>query len=324
MPERALVTRDGPTSITIYDPERGLRTIAVAEASEKHWARAKDQTQLLKAIETKLKAQADYVVWRDGVVVPSRTTGGPGGPRAERKGKRVLVRGPALPDADPGKQVAERWRQRFCAKEEGRTAVDEEKLAHALNDARLRCTRICEQHQDSKIRGTEGTGEFERYTPAKYIEAAREVLGRIDLDPASSKQAQKVVKARKMFTAREDGLEQEWNGNIWLNPPYHRELGPAFIKKLLEEIAAGRTKEAILLNNNGTDTDWFKDAAPICASVCFTVGRVKFLQPNGVAVLPTQGQAFFYFGRRVSKFEGVFCSIGNCFRPSKSFEREED
>jgi hypothetical protein len=193
------------------------------------------------AVEAKLKAQAEYVVWRDALVPSPSERGRMGG----RGRKLAAGRRLALPENDPGQDVADRWRKRFCSKDSGRTAVDEEKLAISLNDARLQCIRICEQRNISTIRGTEGTGEFERYTPAKYIEAAREVLGRIDLDPASSKQAQKVVKARKMFTARENGLEQEWNGNIWLNPPYHRELGPKFIKKLLEEIAAGRTKEAI-------------------------------------------------------------------------------
>jgi len=36
------------------------------------------------------------------------------------------------------------------------------------------------------VRGTEGTGENEWYTPAKYIEAVHQVLGTIDTDPASS------------------------------------------------------------------------------------------------------------------------------------------
>ena len=41
------------------------------------------------------------------------------------------------------------------------------------------------------VRGTEGTGEFERYTPSRYIELAREVL---DGKLASSKEIKQRVK----------------------------------------------------------------------------------------------------------------------------------
>jgi hypothetical protein len=36
----------------------------------------------------------------------------------------------------------------------------------------------------------QGSGENEWYTPIEYIEKARKVLGRIDLDPATSNDAQ--------------------------------------------------------------------------------------------------------------------------------------
>jgi DNA N-6-adenine-methyltransferase (Dam) len=78
----------------------------------------------------------------------------------------------------------------------------------------------------------------EHYTPAIYIEAAREVLGRIDLDPASNARAQKTVKAGAYFTEKDDGLQQEWRGNVWLNPPYGDLVGE-FIAKLSAELAAG-------------------------------------------------------------------------------------
>jgi hypothetical protein len=47
----------------------------------------------------------------------------------------------------------------------------------ALDDAAHRAQRICEQENANTVRGTEGTGEFERYTPPQYIELARNVLG---------------------------------------------------------------------------------------------------------------------------------------------------
>jgi hypothetical protein len=56
----------------------------------------------------------------------------------------------------------------------------------------------------------EFTGEVEWYTPAEYVDLAQEVvLGKIDLDPASSALAQQTVKAKQFFTAADDGLAKE-------------------------------------------------------------------------------------------------------------------
>lgn len=63
------------------------------------------------------------------------------------------------------------------------------------------------------------SGNNEWYTPKEIIDAAREVMGEIDLDPASSELANKTVRAEKFYTINSDGLTKEWHGRIWLNPP---------------------------------------------------------------------------------------------------------
>ena len=184
---------------------------------------------------------------------------------------------------------------------------------HPLTPLRLWVQRVCEDIPSGTVRGTEGTGEFERYTPAEYLDAAREVFGgQIDLCPASNAQAQKIAQAKHYFTARDNGLVQDWRGRVYLNPPYHRDLLPQFINKLHEEVDAGRTKEAILLINNTTDTDAGQKVLTHCNAVCFTDGRIKFWTPSGVTktVLPTQGQMFAYYGPDPKAFVDVFSAIG--------------
>src|SRR5262249_6260612 len=55
----------------------------------------------------------------------------------------------------------------------------------------------------------------EWYTPAKYIAAARQVLGGIDLDPASCEAANKTVQAGKFYTIDNNGLQFPWEGRVW-------------------------------------------------------------------------------------------------------------
>jgi DNA N-6-adenine-methyltransferase (Dam) len=243
-----------------------------------------------------------------------RKQGGPG------RGKRVHAQRPVLPDGDPGKRVAEVWRKHFCVKNGDGTRLDPKKIQAAKEDARLRCERICEQQSIATVRGTGGTGDFERYTPKKYVELAREVMGVIDCDPASSNAAQLIVKAKKFLTIETDGLAREWRGHIWLNPPFHRELMPKFIDKLVMEIKAGHVTEAILLTNIGSGTTWFNAAFRACASLCFARGRIHFLRPNGAEALLIQGQCFFYFGSNPQRFEKVFRAIGPCARPSANYD----
>jgi hypothetical protein len=59
----------------------------------------------------------------------------------------------------------------------------------------------------------------EWYTPAPFVEAARTVMGGIDLDPASHREANKTIMATDYYTEAENGLQKPWSGRVFLNPP---------------------------------------------------------------------------------------------------------
>jgi ParB family chromosome partitioning protein len=155
---------------------------------------------------------------------------------------------------------------------------------------------------------TKWTGDQESYTPAKYIEAGRLVMGSIDLDPASCKLAQKTVKATTYYTKEDNGLDKPWNGNIFLNPPYSHPDIKHFVDKLLAELKPGQ--QAILLTNNNTDTGFFHDAAGVATALCFTRGRINFLKQDGSVSSPTNGQVFYYFGDYPEVFKKHFDEFG--------------
>lgn len=160
------------------------------------------------------------------------------------------------------------------------------------------------------VRGTFGTGENEWYTPDEHLDLARKVLGGFDLDPASSHVANQRVKADQFFSQDTNGLEKDWCGRIWLNPPYAQPAISHFADKMIAEWDAGRVEAAIVLTHNYTDTAWFQKLAHAANAICFTRGRVRFVSPQGDLASPTQGQAFFYLGHDVDGFAETFGEIG--------------
>lgn len=158
------------------------------------------------------------------------------------------------------------------------------------------------------------TGNEEHYTPEEYVNLARLVMGGIDTDPASCEEAQKIVQADVWYSKEDDGLTRDWNGNVFMNPPYSVGVIDKFITKLLEEIELGHTAQAILLTNNNTDTKWFHSAAEKADRICFTKGRINFYQVgDGITTTktsPTNGQTFFYFGPNGDWFSDLFVDVG--------------
>jgi len=157
---------------------------------------------------------------------------------------------------------------------------------------------------------TSFTGDNEWYTPVEYIQAAKRVMGKVDIDPASSDFGQSRINAEVYYTKEDDGLTKEWNGKLWLNPPYAQPLMAQFIDKAVAGFKAGRVTEAIILTHNYTDTRWFHHAESACAAICFTKGRIPYESEDGTKAQPTQGAAFFYFGDRVKRFVEVFGKFG--------------
>lgn len=159
------------------------------------------------------------------------------------------------------------------------------------------------------------TGNNEWYTPERFIEAARTVLGRIDVDPASSGIANQTVQAEIYFSEDDDGLSQNWpEGRYWMNPPYAQPLMGKFAEKYALHMARGvqaDTSSGIVLVNNATETNWFQQIAGVSSAVCFPKGRIKFIDQAGNASgAPLQGQAILYSGNHPDFFAEVFQEFG--------------
>lgn len=154
------------------------------------------------------------------------------------------------------------------------------------------------------------TGDNESYTPLQYVESARLVMGGINVDPASNDYAQSKINADTYFTESNSGLDKDWNGNVWINPPYAYPLIGTFIDKLISEIESGNCVSAVLLTNNSADTKWFHKAARYSSAICMTKGRINFYKADDSTTSPTNGQTFFYFGDDNKEFAKEFKKYG--------------
>jgi len=160
----------------------------------------------------------------------------------------------------------------------------------------------------SKAHVSNNSGENEWYTPECYIESARLVMGSIDLDPASSIIANERVKANKFYTQDEDGLSFDWYGNVWMNPPYSQPLIFQFISKIVE---SKDINQAIILVNNGTETQWGQLLINNSSAVCFHQSRIRFFDKYGnLGQAPLQGQMICYIGSNENDFINEFKKYG--------------
>ena len=194
-----------------------------------------------------------------------------------------------------------------------RTYINEAKKLKAINPWAFERVKTGQQSlgQAKTVHVSNNSGENEWYTPADYIALAREVMGGIDTDPASSEIANRTVQAARIYTADSNGLAQQWSGRVFLNPPYAQPLIAEFADAVASKFESGEIEQACVLVNNGTETAWFQRLLEAAKAVCFPRSRIRFIDAQGKAALtPLQGQAVLYMGENVEAFKRVFTSKG--------------
>jgi hypothetical protein len=111
--------------------------------------------------------------------------------------------------------------------------------------------------------------------PSLWRPLAQAVDG-FDVDPASGAENEQIAEA--VYTIEDDGLQQTWDGKVWLNPPFSEKL--PFFRKAINELQAGNADLIISLAPVDTSTEWFQQWFSRADRLCWLEGR-DWYQANG-------------------------------------------
>lgn len=179
-------------------------------------------------------------------------------------------------------------------------------------------------------------------TPDPILERVRSVFGGIiDVDPASSVEANATVRAQQIFTERNDGLAQAWyldsgvyqgKASVYCNPPGGKfpkghVLGgksktALFWDKLMQEAVLGHVSHAIFMCFSISSLQVLQGRGARSVTsfpVCIPAKRLAFIDPTGEdRDGPSHANAIIYVPGhtdRTSEFAAAFWDVGGIMMP---------
>jgi hypothetical protein len=124
----------------------------------------------------------------------------------------------------------------------------------------------------------------EWYTPPDIFETLNLEF---DLDPASPENKPEYIPVKSWYSIKDNGLEKDWYGRVWLNPPYSRKEMGLWLEKFIN-------------HGNGI-------------AILFKKGRIKFLLNGKRKAFPSAPSIFLAMGEEccnaIKKFEGLYVDL---------------
>jgi hypothetical protein len=125
-----------------------------------------------------------------------------------------------------------------------------------------------------------GVAKSQTYITPKPILKA---LGEFDLDPcAAPVQPWRTAKVQWALPEH-NGLERNWLGRVWLNPPFDSRGVLKWVDKM------GDHKRGTLLIHARTETKWFQRIWATADALLFLYNRVYFARPDGSTLQDNSG-----------------------------------
>lgn len=183
----------------------------------------------------------------------------------------------------------------------------------------------------------------EWFTPRPYADAARELAGgAIDLDPASSAEANRIIRARRFYDERANGLRRKWAGFVFVNAPGG--LVPEFWHRLIDAWEAGDIRGGIWIGYSIEQLQTlqgYEIRSPLEFPICVPDRRIPFIESEAkrlerfrkidaenrgrrreglellekkAAASPSHANYITYIGRAPARFDRVFSRFGQVRR----------
>lgn len=178
------------------------------------------------------------------------------------------------------------------------------------------------------INGTNMDTEY--FTPPFILNRVHSFLGGIELDPASSEQANQTVRANRFFTKEMNAMEQEWKAyTVWMNHPFGRAQArcrclcdqnhvhhsfdlhgnKVWVNRFVKEFMDGNFQHGICITYACTSEAWFQPLMKY--PQCFLSPRTNYLLPDGtVKKGVTKGSVLTYLGSDWHGFRESFKDLG--------------
>lgn len=127
------------------------------------------------------------------------------------------------------------------------------------------------------------------YTPKYIFDALNETF---DLDVASPIGGPRYVPTKHWIS--DNSLLKEWNGFIWMNPPYGNSKNKClWLEKFFTH------GNGIALMADRTSASWFQKYGPLADCILWVSPKIKFERPDGtIGSSPGTGSVLFASGKR--------------------------
>ena len=130
--------------------------------------------------------------------------------------------------------------------------------------------------------GLKATGNIVQETPQDFFDFLNGIF-RFDLDVCALPEN---AKCERFYTPEDDGLSQPWDGGVWCNPPYGKDI-IHWVKKASRERERENNRFIVMLLPARTDTKWFQQYVLPYAWLWFVDGRLKFGKAETSAPFPS-------------------------------------